>query len=709
MRDRTGTEPARDRSAAASAPQTTVIAFAGNPNVGKSTLFNALTGLHQHTGNWPGKTVGSARGRCRLTHSPCLLTDLPGTYSLSPHSAEEAAARDFLCFDAPDAVVIVCDATCLSRNLNLVLQTLELYPRAIVCVNLMDEARRKGIRVDLPLLSRRLGVPVVGTSARSRRSLLTLARTLDAAMEQSTAVPPSFLCPYPAPVEAALCALAPAIREACGTRLPVRWLGLQLLLGDSDFLSRLGAYLGADLSPGSPLRQKAAAAARSCSSTPQQLEEQVVSSLVHACETICSGVVTYESASYDRLDRRLDRILTSRLTGYPIMLALLGLLFWLTMVGANAPSALLASFFSRLQTRLSALFVLLHAPDWLHGLVVLGMYRVLTWVVSVMLPPMAIFFPLFTLLEDSGYLPRIAFNLDRPFQRCHACGKQALTMCMGFGCNAVGVTGCRIIDSPRERLLAILTNSLVPCNGRFPALLTLITLFFAGSSGSFQAQFRSAFLLTVLVAFSVACTLLVTRLLSATLLKGLPSAFALELPPYRRPRISQILVRSVLDRTAFVLGRAAAVAAPAGMLLWILANVPCGETSLLLRIAEALDAPAHWMGLDGAILTAFLCSFPANELLLPVLVMIYLAQGSLTDSVSLETMRALFAAHGWTAATAGSVVLFTLFHWPCSTTLLTIRRETGSRKWTVLAAVIPTALGVLLCMLFTACTRLAGG
>ena len=391
------------------------------------------------------------------------------------------------------------------------------------------------------------------------------------------------------------------------------------------------------------------------------------------------------------------------------MLALLGLLFWLTMVGANAPSALLASLFSRLQVRLSALFTLLHAPDWLHGLVVLGMYRVLTWVVSVMLPPMAIFFPLFTLLEDSGYLPRIAFNLDRPFQRCHACGKQALTMCMGFGCNAVGVTGCRIIDSPRERLLAILTNSLVPCNGRFPALLTLITLFFAGSSGSFQAQLRSALLLTALVAFSVACTLLVTRILSATLLKGLPSAFALELPPYRRPRISQILIRSVLDRTAFVLGRAAAVAAPAGMLLWILANVPFGETTLLLRIAEALDAPAHWMGLDGAILTAFLCSFPANELLLPVLVMIYLAQGSLTDSASLETMRALFAAHGWTAATAGSVVLFTLFHWPCSTTLLTIRRETGSRRWTVLAAVIPTALGVLLCMLFTACTRLAGG
>jgi ferrous iron transport protein B len=390
------------------------------------------------------------------------------------------------------------------------------------------------------------------------------------------------------------------------------------------------------------------------------------------------------------------------------MLALLAGIFWLTIVGANYPSALLSAGLFWIQDRLTELFTLLGAPAWLHGLLVLGMYRVLAWVVSVMLPPMAIFFPLFTLLEDAGYLPRIAYNLDRPFRCCRACGKQALTMCMGFGCNAAGVVGCRIIDSPRERLLAILTNAFVPCNGRFPTLITLLSMFFIGTAGSPGASALSALALTALIALSVLVTLGVTRLLSATLLRGVPSSFTLELPPYRRPRVGRVLVRSVLDRTLFVLGRAAAVAAPAGMLLWVLANVRAGDLSLLDHLAAWLDPLGRLMGLDGVILLAFILGFPANEIVLPIVVMIYTDQGTLMDLGSVESMRALFVANGWTAVTAGSTLLFTLMHWPCSTTLWTIHKETGSLRWTVLAAALPTAVGAAACILFTACAHALG-
>ena len=379
------------------------------------------------------------------------------------------------------------------------------------------------------------------------------------------------------------------------------------------------------------------------------------------------------------------------------MLLLAGVL-WLTVVGANTPSQWLATGLFWVQDRLTDLFRALNAPAWLHGALVQGVYRVLAWVVSVMLPPMAIFFPLFTLLEDVGYLPRIAYNLDRPFQRCHACGKQALTMCMGFGCNAAGVVGCRIIDSPRERLLAVLTNSLVPCNGRFPTLITLITLFFVGMVGG-GSTLLAALLLTGLIVLGVLATLFVTRLLAVTLLKGTPSSFTLELPPYRPPQIGRVILRSVLDRTLFVLGRAAAVAAPAGLLIWLLANITVGGDSLLQHASGFLDPAGRLLGMDGAILLAFILGFPANEIVLPLILMTYMAQCTLTDATSLPQLYAILTANGWTWQTAACTVLFSLFHWPCSTTLLTIRKETGSWRWTGLAALLPTALGAGLCLL----------
>lgn len=688
-------------------PEDRVIALAGNPNVGKSTVFNALTGMNQHTGNWPGKTVTNAQGYCRTKRHSYVMVDIPGTYSLMAHSAEEEVARNFLCFGGADAVAVVCDATCLERNLNLVLQTMEITPNVVVCVNLMDEARRKRIRIDLGALSRRLGVPVVSTVARKKKSLAALTDALDCLSDGAQTRPAAVR--YPEPVERAIAAVEPLVRARVGGKLPSRWLSLQLLDPDETLLAEADRCLGWDFSKDAELNRALAevrAGLQRQGIDSERLKDMVVSALVHEAESVCTAAVRRERETYGAFDQRLDRLLTSRATGYPVMLALLAFVLWLTIVGANYPSQLLSDALFWVQERLTELFHVLGAPEWLHGALVLGVYRVLAWVVSVMLPPMAIFFPLFTLLEDAGYLPRVAYNLDKPFQRCCACGKQALTMCAGFGCNAAGVVGCRIIDSERERLLAILTNSFVPCNGRFPTLIALLTMFFVGAAGGAAASLWSALLLTGVILLGILVTFGVTKLLSKTVLKGVPSSFTLELPPYRRPQIGSVIVRSVLDRTLFVLGRAVAVAAPAGLIIWLLANVTAGDGSLLDHCAAFLDPFAQLMGLDGVILLAFILGFPANEIVVPLIIMTYLSQGSLLELGTLTEIHTLFVEHGWTWITAGSTMLFTLLHWPCSTTVLTIHKETGSWKWTALAVAIPTALGVCACMLFNGVAHL---
>ena len=561
------------------------VALAGNPNVGKSTIFNALTGLHQHTGNWPGKTVALAEGSLRAGDCSVHLVDLPGTYSLTAGSPEEEVARDYLLSGAADVTLAVADATCLCRNLNLILQIRQITSRLVVCVNLLDEAEKDGLEIDLAALSGLLACPVVGAAAGRGRGLAELMRAIIAQAEY-TAPPDAWRVPYPAPVEKAL-ALLPC----------PRYRALALLCGEL-----------------APQPEETAALSRALDSlgglTGRDLRDAVTAARVQLAEEIGASCLRFQKPPHRR-DRLLDRLLAGRLVGIPAMLLLLGTVFYLTIWGSSAPSEFLQGALFSLLEPLRGGLASLGAPPWLQGLVADGLYRTTAWVVAVMLPPMAIFFPLFTLLEDAGYLPRVAFNLDGLMCRCGGHGRQSLTMCMGFGCNACGVTGCRIIDSPRE------------------------------GAGLFLA----------VILFSVGMTLLTSKLLSRTLLRGQVSSFSLELPPYRLPQIGKVLVRSLLDRTLFVLGRAVTVAMPAGAVLWLLSNLAVSGRPLLDVLAGFLQPLGDLMGLDGMVLLAFLLAFPANEIMLPVLAMGYLSTSVMAD-IGTARLGQVLTLHGWSWQTA---------------------------------------------------------
>lgn len=675
-----------------------IIALAGNPNTGKSTVFNSLTGLNQHTGNWTGKTVATAQGHYKFRNKDFILVDLPGTYSLLSNSVEEEVARDFICFGNPHTTIVVTDATCLERNLNLVLQILEMTDQVVVCVNLMDEASRKKIYIDLNKLSDLLGVPVVGTSARSGAGLNQLSDIVYQLSHHEIPTNPVKIR-YDEDIEEVIEAVEKKIRRISDQNINSRWLSLKLLDNDKTIMDSIGKYLEQDI-------QKLAL------DIPErfQLRDRVVQCIVRQAEAISKQVVRENNQSHNTFDRKVDNILTSKRFGIPTMILLLGMIFWITLEGANIPSRYISSTLFSIEDKLTAVFAAGNLPSWLHGALILGVYRTLAWVVSVMLPPMAIFFPLFTLLEDLGYLPRVAFNLDNFFKKACAHGKQALTMCMGFGCNAAGVVGCRIIDSPRERLIAIITNNFVPCNGRFPTLVTIATIFIAGAgtSGRISEGLIGTLAITGVIILGVFMTLTVSSILSKTILKGLPSTFTLELPPYRKPQVGKILLRSVLDRTLFVLGRAVSIAAPAGLVIWIMANINVNGVSILDHGAFFLQPFASLIGLDGYILMAFILGLPANEIVMPIILMSYLATGSMIEIDNLDALRNLLVEHGWTWLTAINVMLFSLMHFPCATTLLIIRKETKSWKWTLVSFLVPTAAGIIITFALTQIVHLFG-
>ncbi len=684
-----------------------IIALAGNPNVGKSTLFNGLTGLNQHTGNWAGKTVSNAIGYCKTSKNSYVLVDIPGTYSLAVNSAEEAVARDYICFGDADAVVVVCDATCLERNLNLALQIMETGKKTLVCINLMDEANRKGISIDLDLLSQKLGVPIIGVTARKKNSLNTFLKALDS-LNYNNSINNAFIPRYSAVIENAINTVEAEVKHLVDPKINSRWVAIRLLEKSPELYKELESNLGKEVLNNPSLFLSLAIAEeelRNAGITKEKLCDEIAASLILSAEEICKDAITYKSRKYNQSDRKLDRLLTGKITAYPFMLILLGFIFWLTIIGANYPSAFLSYIFTLLGDKLNRLFSAVNMPDMLHSIILDGIYQVLSSVVAVMLPPMAIFFPLFTLLEDVGYLPRVAYNLDLPFKRCGACGKQALTICMAFGCNAAGIVGCRIIGSKRERLLAILTNNFIPCNGRFPILISIITMFFVVSTGT-AASIISVLILIAAISVSIILTFAITKLLSKTVLKGVPSSFTLELPPYRKPQIGKILVHSVFDRTLFVLGRAVTAAIPAGIIIWLMANITLNGNSLLYSVSSLLEPIGNLMGLDGVILIGFILGLPANEIVIPVIIMAYISGNTIGSSLAISEMRNLFLANGWNITTAICFIIFTLCHWPCATTLMTIKKESASIKWTVLAAIIPTIVGFILCIIINSISRL---
>ena len=667
-----------------------VIALVGNPNVGKSTIFNALTGLNQHTGNWTGKTVESAFGTYTYNEKKYMVVDLPGTYSLFPSSKEEEVTRDFICFEKHDLTVIVVDATMIERNLNLVDQIIETEDNVIVCVNLMDEAKKRNIKINIKELENILKVPVVGTSATNKKSLNKLIETIEKKCYNQNHE--HIRINYDNKIEDVINKLTKTLNRY-DNNIKNRFFAIKLIENNENFNNKIYEYLNLTNWDISNIKKSI----ESCLAYLKNNDiEDYQSNIINSIMKTNLEITNKICKQTDFKVPKIDKFLTSKFFGLPIMVIFLAIILWLTITGSNYPSTLLSNILFKFNDIISNFLITIKTPIIIHDIIVNGVLKTLFWVISVMLPPMAIFFPLFTLLEDSGFLPRIAFNLDKFFNKAGCHGKQALSMCMGFGCNACGVVGCRIIDSPRERLIAILTNAFVPCNGRFPGLIALITMFLA--VGSFSSL-KSAFILTLVIIIAIMVTLMVSKILSKTVLKGMPSSFVLEMPPYRKPQIKKVIIRSLLDRTLFVLGRAICVAAPAGLVIWVMSNVSINGISILSHCTNFLNPIANVFGLDGTILMAFILGFPANEIVIPIMIMSYMKTASLMDYGSLLELKTLFINNGWTITTAICTLIFMLFHFPCSTTILTIKKETNSKLWTILAFLLPTITGLIICLI----------
>ena len=593
----------------------------GNPNVGKSTVFNEITGMHQHTGNWTGKTVDSAIGKYYYKYNNYELIDLPGTYSLIASSKEEEVAGNYLLNENYDCVVIVIDATLLQRNLMLFYQIFDITSKVVVLLNLCDEAKKRNIEIDKNILQNLLGVPVIKATARSGKGINELLEEIHL-----------------------------------------------VVTNEEDYYTKRSV----------------------------DIDKIDTDNILEKAQFVSSKAIKTVPSKKEKRDEILDKILLGKYTSIPIMLLIFGLILFITIRLSNYPSEFLSDIFSKFEVFLSNKMTDSGISPILISLLVDGMLKVLLWVIAVMLPPIVIFFPLFSLLEDFGILPRFAFNLDSPFEKCNACGKQALTTCMGLGCNAIGVTGARIIDSKRERNIAIITNSLTPCNGRFPFLIAVISIFLAKNS------ITASLILLSFIVLSVIVTMICSKILSKTALKGKSGSLIFELPKYRVPDFKNVIKSTFRDKILFVLFRAVIVSIPAGLIIWALANIDVNGISLLNILSVKLDAFGKIIGLDGVMLVAFILGLPANEIVLPIALMAYLSTNVMSDYSSIESLSAILISNGWTIKTAICACIFSMFHFPCATTLLTIGKETKSIKYTLLSIITPLLSGIIICTVINA-------
>ncbi len=713
-----------------------VVALAGNPNTGKSTVFNAITGLRQHTGNWPGKTVTRAEGAFALGDHRYKLVDLPGTYSLAAAAMDEEIARNFILFGQPDVTVIVVDANHLERNLNLTLQILDITDRVVVCLNLIDEALRHGRTVDERSLSKRLGVPVVPTVARTSEGIDRLLDAIAGVATGNLVGKPRRASRFGGRFERTVGALTHTLREEIPELSNPEWVAVRLLDGDRKIEEALASGELLELSsqtadarvapPHAGRDDRPAISAERILGSARALRWDLgvgfTDRLTEDAYTVAAKIADQCTTVDGRtrrfnLDATIDRLVTSKWLGLPIMVGLLMAVFWVTISGANMPSAMLATLLlDTIHPALHTLGAQLQFPWWLSGFLFDGVYLATAWVIAVMLPPMAIFFPLFPLLEDSGYLARVSFNLDGMFKRVGAHGKQALTMSMGFGCNAAGVVATRIIDSRRERLIAIITNNFALCNGRWPTQILIATIFIGALVPPHVAGLVSAATVVAVASLGVVLTFVVSWALSRTVLRGEPSSFSLELPPYRPPRFWRTLYTSLMDRTIFVLWRAILFAMPAGALIWLLSNIHVAGRSMSEWIVGGLDPFGLFIGLNGVIVVAYILVIPANEIVIPTILMLTVMTARMTgigegagvmfELSSATDSAAILRAGGWTLLTGVNLMLFSLIHNPCSTVIYTIWKETRSRRWTLISTLLPVVMGLAVCFLVAQMWRL---